>query len=64
MDFTKLFEDLAIKADNLEKAMKILPHKNTLYSDDIKELDNDVKDIQDLELAVRYFTINQVINAN
>lgn len=55
MDFDKLFNDLAIKAENLDLAMKILAPEST--SDDencqkMKILDNDLKDVKDLESMV------------
>ncbi|XP_070507794.1 SKA complex subunit 1-like [Chironomus tepperi] len=53
MDFTNLFNNLTIKADNLELAMDILPHKDTLFSSKIKELDEDVKELKNLELLLK-----------
>ena len=52
MDFTSLFNDLAIKADNLDLAMDILQQKDTLFSTKIVELDEDVKELKNLEFLV------------
>ena len=52
MDFTSLFNDLTIKADNLDLAMDILQQKDTLFSTKIVELDEDVKELKNLEFLV------------
>ncbi|CAG9808840.1 unnamed protein product [Chironomus riparius] len=53
MDFTSLFNHLTIKADNLDLAMDILPQKDTLYSSKIVELDEDVKELKNLEFLMK-----------
>jgi len=52
MDFTSLFGDLNIKADNLDLAMDVMPHKDTIFSSKIVELDECVKELKTLELSV------------
>ena len=53
MDFTSLFGDLNIKADNLDLAMDVVPHKDTFFSNEIIALDECVKELKTLELSVR-----------
>lgn len=61
-NFLKVFEDLTIKASNIETSMSLLAASRQNFQDELVAIDSDVKEIQELQNLVSFSLINCSIN--
>lgn len=53
LDFMKKFEQLTVKASNLDFAMDIISQKPFNFSEELSEMSSDVEEIRKLEAEVK-----------